>query len=126
MYWTPWARLMKSITPNTSVSPAAIRNSSTPSCSPFRVWTTRRVVLMVRTALLSPASVHRALVGIGVAVMREHGRDPAGDDLAVVALHHLGQVEVLHREVVLVPGEIAADAGPFRGADRGLQRLRIG
>jgi hypothetical protein len=32
---------MKFITPNTSVSPAAIRNSSTPSCSPFRIWTTR-------------------------------------------------------------------------------------
>src|SRR6476661_1866730 len=44
MYCTPCARLMKSITPNTSVRPAAIRNSSTPSCRPFRVWTIRRVV----------------------------------------------------------------------------------
>src|SRR6267154_2513657 len=44
MYCTPCARLMKSITPNTSVSPAAIRNSSTPSCKPFRVWTMRSVV----------------------------------------------------------------------------------
>src|SRR5215208_5649217 len=34
---------MKSITPNTSVSPAAIRNSSTPSCRPLSVWTIRRV-----------------------------------------------------------------------------------
>src|SRR3954469_4717140 len=43
MYCTPCARLMKSITPKTSVRPAAIRKSSTPSCRPFRVWTMRRV-----------------------------------------------------------------------------------
>src|SRR5262245_41095437 len=43
MYWTPCARLMKSMTPKTSVSPAAIRNSSTPNCSPFSNCTMRRV-----------------------------------------------------------------------------------
>src|SRR5205085_4307999 len=53
MYWTPWARLMKSITPNTSVSPAAIRNRSTPSWRPFSVCTRRRVKLM---ASLHPSS----------------------------------------------------------------------
>src|SRR5262245_40142028 len=46
MYCTPCARLMKSITPNTSVSPAAIRNSSTPSCSPLSTCTSTRVMFM--------------------------------------------------------------------------------
>src|ERR1700716_678060 len=46
MYCTPWARLMKSMTPNTSVSPAATRNSRTPSCSPLKHWTTNSDVDM--------------------------------------------------------------------------------
>src|SRR6056297_2143112 len=46
MYWTPCARLMKSITPKTSVSPAAIRKRMMPSCSPFRVCTAISVVYM--------------------------------------------------------------------------------
>src|ERR1041384_2577742 len=46
MYCTPCARLMKSITPNTSVSPAATGNSSTPSCSPLKHWTTNSAVDM--------------------------------------------------------------------------------
>src|SRR6478672_3393769 len=46
MYCTPWARLRKAITPNTSVSPAATRNSSTPSCSPLKHWTTNSEVDM--------------------------------------------------------------------------------
>src|SRR3954464_4496946 len=53
MYCTPCARLMKSITPKTSVSPAAIRNSSTPSCRPLRVWTMRRVVDMKSVVVLT-------------------------------------------------------------------------
>src|SRR2546423_10548013 len=59
MYCTPCARLMKSITPNTSVSPAAIRNSSTPSCRPLRVWTMRRVMLMRPVSSLAPPSGYR-------------------------------------------------------------------
>src|SRR5215813_12640230 len=46
MYWAPCARLMKCITPNTSVRPAATRNKRTPSCSPLRIWTARSVVDM--------------------------------------------------------------------------------
>src|SRR5215467_10243122 len=46
MYCTPCARFMKSITPNTSVRPAATRNKRTPSCSPLRIWTARSVVDM--------------------------------------------------------------------------------
>src|SRR5215510_11766339 len=62
MYWTPCARLMKSITPKTSVSPAAIRNSRTPSCSPLRTWTTRRVVDI--PSLLHRAVLDRVVVGV--------------------------------------------------------------
>src|SRR4051794_18048667 len=46
MYWTPWARLMKSITPKMRVSPAAIRNRMSPNCRPLRAWTKNRVVVM--------------------------------------------------------------------------------
>ena len=35
MYSEPCARLISPITPNTSVSPAAIRNSITPNCTPL-------------------------------------------------------------------------------------------
>src|SRR4051812_23171979 len=59
MYCTPCARLMKSITPKTSVRPAAIRNSSTPSCRPLSVWTMRRVTLMRCIFPLGPPSGER-------------------------------------------------------------------
>src|SRR5207244_3406572 len=59
MYWTPCARLMKSITPNTSVRPAAIRNSSTPSCRPLRVWTMSRERDITGALPLAPRSVER-------------------------------------------------------------------
>src|SRR4051795_1372332 len=36
MYSEPCARLTKSMMPNTSVSPAASRNSSRPNCNPFK------------------------------------------------------------------------------------------
>src|SRR6185295_3924164 len=55
MYCTPWARLMKSITPNTSVSPAATRNNSTPSCSPLNSCTTNSAVDMGRSGLRMPS-----------------------------------------------------------------------
>src|SRR5512135_71136 len=51
MYWTPCARLMKFITPNTSVRPAAIRNSSTPSCRPLRICTMKRAMNRVRSGM---------------------------------------------------------------------------
>ena len=48
MYWTPWARLMKSITPNTTVSPAATKNSNTPSWRPFSNCTSNKEVGIAR------------------------------------------------------------------------------
>src|SRR5215470_13452573 len=124
MYCTPCARLMKSITPNTSVRPAAIRNKRTPSCSPLRIWTARRVVDMrdPRRAVISvrdprPASLrgerayrirsfdcavpnggtslHRTILGVRIGVVLEHLLDDLGLELAVGALGDLHQIEVL-------------------------------
>src|SRR5215475_9206160 len=114
MHRTPCARSMKSITPNTSVSPAAIRNSSTPSCRPLSVWTMRRVVLMARTpscarspdgAKCNPgykdaSSLHPTILHVRVGVVREHLLGDLGLVLAVGALRHLDQVEILNRIVV--------------------------
>src|SRR4051812_48423055 len=65
MYCTPCARLMKSITPNTSVSPAAIRNRMIPNCSPLRVWTRRRVADISHSALPRLIPPRRGGVGVG-------------------------------------------------------------
>src|SRR5215831_4293047 len=113
MYWTPCARLMKSMTPNTRVSPAAMRKSSTPSWSPLRVWTRRRPVDM--PAVRSPdgakrnpgsasphsasllrattISLHRAILDVGVGVVREHLLHDLGLELAVRTLGDLDEVE---------------------------------
>src|SRR6476619_7402513 len=101
MYCTPCARLMKSITPNTSVSPAAIRNSSTPNCKPLSVWTMSSVV-DIRVSLSLPRKrgrdkrlLHRAVGNVRIGVVREHLLRDFGLVLAVGALCHLDQIEVL-------------------------------
>src|SRR3954462_635230 len=93
MYCTPWARLMKSITPKTSVSPAATRNRSTPSCSPFSAWTSSRPVVTARSA-------HPARGGVGIDRVGEDLARLRGLELAVGTLRHLAQPEILHREMV--------------------------
>ena len=47
MYSDPCARFTTFMMPNTSVSPADSRNSSTPSCSPLSSWVKNRPVVMV-------------------------------------------------------------------------------
>src|SRR5215475_8236846 len=106
MYWTPCARLMKSITPNTSVRPAAIRKSRTPNWSPFRTWTTKSPVDIapVRCLLL----FHRAVLGVRVREVRENFFVDLGLELAIGAFGDFNQVEVLNRIVVGVELETAA------------------
>src|SRR5262245_46155311 len=103
MYWTPCARLMKSITPNTSVSPAAIRKSRTPNWSPFRIWTTTSPVDI---ALVQPPSLfHRTVFGIWIGVA---GKDLVIDlsfELTAPSWRHLHMIEILDRRVLA--GEIA-------------------
>src|ERR1700733_384281 len=111
MYWTPWARLMKSITPNTSVRPAAIRNSSTPSWSPFRVWTMSSVVDIGRTqaggrsiniAARGPRAsprwprglLHLAILDMRVGVILEYFLGDLGFEFAVRTLGDFDQIEV--------------------------------
>ena len=46
MYSDPCARFIMSITPNTSVSPAASRNSISPNCRPLSNCSAMRVAVM--------------------------------------------------------------------------------
>src|SRR5262245_19792983 len=112
MYWTPCARLMKSITPNTSVRPAAIRNSRTPNWSPFRTWTTKRPVdiTSVRHLLL----FHRAILGVRI---REVGKNlfvDLGLELTIAAFGNFDQIEILNRIVVGVEPKTATQRCEIR------------
>src|SRR4029079_9130015 len=98
MYWTPCARLMKSITPNTSVKPAAIRKSRTPNWSPFRIWTTTSPVDI---APVRPLSLfHRTIFGVRIRVSGEHLFVDLSFKLAVSPLRHLHLIEILDRVVI--------------------------
>src|ERR1043166_5556145 len=146
MYWTPWARLMRSITPNTSVRPAAIRNSSTPSCSPLRICTKRRDDMIQTTddggpttdsrgnpilwsSVVCPPSsalLHLAVLRVGVLVIREHLLGDLGLELAVLALRHLDQIEVLDGIMIVAEFEIAAQRLEVGLLERGAQRVLVG
>src|SRR5262249_61582128 len=106
MYWTPCARLMKSITPNTSVRPAAIRKSRTPNWRPFRTWTTKRPVDIapVRHVLL----FHRAIFGVRICEVGENLFFDLGLEFAIRALRNFDQIEILDRVVVGVELEAPA------------------
>src|SRR5712691_3474938 len=118
--------------PKTSVRPAAIRNSITPSCSPLSVCSSTRTKFMARKPGLrderrgasvpsrrgKPAPrprrpalplLHPAFLGVGILVV--------GED-RFLDLHHrilarrpgdrLQQIEILDREMVGVIAELAA------------------
>src|SRR5687768_8050474 len=97
MYSEPWARFTKLMIPNTSVKPAASRNSRTPYCSPLSSWARRSVALMA-------FSLQRALAVIGVNVVLQ-GRGHLCDCQLAARLHRLEGVVVLHRQVVVVESE---------------------
>src|ERR1700712_4482994 len=96
MYCTPCARFTTSITPNTSVRPAAIRNSSTPSCTPFSTCTSSNVMRSggpaVADSLLQPA-LRRELVSVA----GEHALPDLRLEGAIRPLSDLHEVEVLDR-----------------------------
>src|SRR5258705_238209 len=109
--------------PKTSVRPAAIRNSITPSCSPLSVCSrTRKRFTGSRTkkgadrsaprscgALLS---LHRAFLGVGIPVVGEHRLlDFHHRILAGRPGHRLQQVEILDGEMVRVVAELAPRGG---------------
>src|SRR5262245_38487131 len=77
MYSEPCARLIMSMMPNTSVRPAASRNSINPNCRPLRACS----VMRIQDKLL-----HLAVLDVGVAVVLEHGADRLVDQAALRVL----------------------------------------
>src|SRR3546814_11220519 len=72
MYSEPCARLTKFMMPNTSVRPAAIRNSKIPNCRPFKDW-------MIKRPRLNEGSPEEAHFGIWRrAALRRPGSVRAG------------------------------------------------
>src|SRR5688572_21824725 len=123
MYSEPWARLIMSMMPNTSVRPAASRNNIKPNCRPLSACSSTRMSMI---ASGPGRSVRGHLAGrrVGVGLGLEDGAQrPVGDAALRVAADH-AQVVVLHREVVAVELEGAAhrfEPGCFeRLAQRGL------
>src|ERR1043166_136307 len=108
--------------PNTSVSPAASKNSSRPNCSPFRNCSTissmspqpRRCSKTAaarqrrRCSRRFWRSLHRAFVVEAVLVVLDDGGDGFQRQLAVGILDHVLQIEALDRDVVLAVFERAA------------------
>src|SRR5204863_5932872 len=90
--------------PKTSVSPAAIRNSITPNCSPLRHCSTTRSQFNGPRRL----PLHRTLLIVGILVVLEDGLLDLHLGLAGGPLHRPQEVEVLDRGVVDVERELAA------------------
>src|ERR1051325_4992040 len=98
--------------PNTSVSPAAIRNSVPPNWMPFSTCsTTRTTSSRPRSPSAEPGRdlpLHPALLRVGILVILEHRLLDAHLELAARAGDGTQQVEVLDGEVVHVVRVLAA------------------
>src|SRR5262245_31788172 len=101
MYSEPCARLIMSMMPNTSVRPAASRNSINPNCRPLRACSTIRT--QVKAWLL-----HLAFLDVRVAVVLEDRADGLVDEAPLRVLGDHAQVVVLDRVLVAVELEGAA------------------
>src|SRR5262249_49896932 len=115
MYSEPCAKFTRSMMPNTSVRPAARRNSSSPNCKPFRHCSAissiegsgrrmaERQSLPVFSAVRgrSRSPLHRALVVVLVLAVLDDGRRRLERQVAVSILHHVLQVEVLDRHAIV-------------------------
>src|SRR4249919_644635 len=123
MYWTPCARLMKSITPNTSVRPAAIRKSRTPNWSPFRIWTTTSPVDIAPVRPLS--SFHRTIFGVRIGISGKHFFIDLSFKFAVRPLRHFDLVEILDRIVIGVELEGTAQRREVRLHQCRTQRVLV-
>src|SRR5579883_3680134 len=127
--------------PKVRVRPAASRNISSPSCTPFRTWIRASMTChpepqapalseaegrdlscgakIPRYArddigVSAPVSLHRALLVVGVLAVLHRGGDGLHGHQALRVLDRLLDVEVLDRELVGVELEVAA------------QRLEVG
>src|SRR5688572_28584912 len=107
-----------SMMPNTSVRPAASRNSIRPNCTPFRVCSRKRVAVMQTKkggASAPPFEdlhwkclFHLAVFGPEVDVLGEHGADLLVDDAALLVLDQRAHVVVLDRRAVVGRLPVAA------------------
>src|SRR6185369_7203560 len=123
MYSEPCARLIMSITPNTSVSPAASRYSMKPSCRPLSACSIRKRPL---TAALFG---HLALLRIRVAAIpQDRFAERLVDQAALPVAAHRAHIVVLDRVLVVVEFEGSAhrveSGGPQR-APHGFLVLQI-
>src|SRR6185436_7697630 len=103
MYSEPCARLIMSMMPNTSVSPAASRNSISPNCRPLSPCSRKRIGVRARFPLL-----HLAVFGPVVAEAVDHRADLLVDQAALVVLRDDAHVVVLHRRAVVREPPVAA------------------
>src|SRR4030088_593920 len=110
--------------PNTSVNPAASRNSSSPNCNPFKNCSTTRSMDNFYRAEIEPGrkktaaahkrrrcsssiprSLHRAFVVEAILTVLDDGGHGFQRETAVGILYHVLQVEVLDRDVVVTEFE---------------------
>src|SRR5688572_16422417 len=117
MYSEPCARFTRFMMPSTSVSPAAIRNSMTPSCTPFSNCSKKRMNPMrkKRAGYDRPFAfsaralpLHLAFLVVRVLVLVEHFLLDVHLHAVRSALGRLEQVERLDGMVVVVELEVAA------------------
>src|SRR6185369_14435927 len=95
-----------------SSSPPGLTRWSMPACG--SQWIAGSSPAMTNCWTIEPPSLHHAVFGVGIAVVREHLLDDLGLVFAVRPLGDLGQIEVLDRIVIVVELEGAA------------QRLEVG
>src|SRR5712692_990335 len=107
---------MKFMMPNTSVSPAAMRNSMTPNCRPFSSCSKRSAKFIKKGAVapfwviqLFNSPLHLAVLVVRVLVLFEHRLLDPHLDVAARHLLRPQQVEVLDRVMVDVVGVRPAD-----------------
>src|SRR5947207_14171369 len=97
-----------SMMPNTSVSPAASRNSISPNCTPFSACSRKRIADMksgsepelIRALTPNLGLLHAAVFEPEVAVVLEDGADLAVDDAPLAVLDQRAHVVILDRRAV--------------------------
>src|SRR4029453_9517147 len=110
--------------PKSRVSPAAMRKSMTPNCSPLSVCSRTRAQLTAGRAPPPPRlPLHRALGRVCVRVALGDALLDLHRELAVRHLHGLEQVEILDREVIRVVRVRPAPRLLFGPAPRGALAL---
>src|SRR5712664_3176997 len=106
-----------SMMPNTSVSPAASRNSISPNCRPLSACSVMRIQ--------GKQLLHGAFLDVGVPMILEHGADGLVDEAALRVLADHAQVVVLDRHLVAVELEGAAHRVEPRRPERLPHRLDV-